>query len=131
MFQQVLHQGNLCRSFPLIIIPGIGCPIIPGIGCPIEDIGKLPLSLEVIDTEAVIIIPGYPIKIGGLHEVLDRPFPPGVVEVVVGRRGVIVVPAAHQQIGACLAKERLNIHDALHCILVFIGAELLISTDKP
>src|SRR5262249_20019688 len=60
--QQVLHQRYT------------GCcvltPIVPGVAGPVENIGVLPFRAEVVDTQAVVVVPRDEREIGGTHEVV-------------------------------------------------------------
>src|SRR5271170_1689966 len=71
VLQQVLHQRYARgRVFP---------PVVPGVAGPIQNVGVMPLCTEVVDTQAVVVVPRNECEIGGVHEVVLSTQPPGVV----------------------------------------------------
>src|SRR5258707_15800704 len=73
-------------------------PVMPGVARPVDDVGVLPFRAEVVDTQAVVVVPRDEREIGNVHEVVFGTLVPGIVKVIVGRGRVVVVPAAAQQV---------------------------------
>ena len=102
-------------------------PVAPGAGRPIEDVGVLPFRAEVIDAQAIVVVPRDEGEVGSAHEVVFGAQVPGVVEVVVRRGGVIVVPAAEQQVDGGPPQESTGVHDGVDRLAEGIGVEAILS----
>ena len=97
----------------VVAVP-VPVPVLLGDRRPVQQVGVLPGGPDVVDPEAVVIVPWQEgeVRVGG--EVARPAGMPAVVEVVVGRRGEVVVPAAEQQVDTGPAQEGLHIEDFLY-----------------
>ena len=102
-----------------------------GVARPVEDVGVLPFGAEVVDTQAVVVVPRDEREIGRAHEVFFGAQPPGIVEVVVGRGRVVVVPAAEQHVDGGPSEEGTGVHDAVDRLAERIGVEAALPAAKP
>ena len=118
MHQRYARAGLIPRPVALVVGP-------------VEDVGVLPLRAEVVDAQAVVVVPRDEGEVGAAHEVVAGARPPGVVEVVVGRRRVIVVPAAEQQVGGGPPQEGLRVHDGVDRRAERVGVEPPVPAGKP
>ena len=105
-------------------------PVTPRVAWPVEDIGVLPLRAEIIDPQAVVVIPRDEVKIRRAGEVLRRSFVSGVVEIVIGRSGVIVVPAPQQDTDSRPPEEGTGVHDTVHRLTEGIRVESLLAASE-
>src|ERR1039457_3122647 len=105
-------------------------PVVPGIAGPVENVSVLPFRAEVVYAQAVVVVPGNEREIGGAHEVAFGAQRPGVIEVVVGRGRIVVVPAAEQQVDARPAQEGGHVHDGVDRLTECVGAESPVPAGK-
>jgi hypothetical protein len=63
---------------------GVPAAVVPGVAWPVDQIGVLPLGVEVVDAEAVVVVPGDEGEEGRCDEPALVAAPPGVVQEVVG-----------------------------------------------
>ena len=101
-----------------------------GVRGPVEQVGVLPFGAEVVDPEAVVVVPRDEREVRGAHEAAFVAGAPGVVEVVVRRGGEVVVPAPDQQVDACPAQERARVEDGLHRGAERVGGEAAVPSGQ-
>ena len=122
----VLHEWDVR---PPIRVTALA-PIAACVGRPINDVGVLPLRTEVVDAEAVVVIPRDEGEVRPFHEAVGVAAEAGVVEVVVRGRGEVVVPAANEQIHASPAQEGPHVHDRFERLAVRVGVEPLLAAGQ-